>query len=149
MERGRRASAQTGLRAVLDTNVYLSAFYYPNGVPARIFEAGILQAYQRIVSPDIIEEYARISREKFGVEEEKIEQDKKMIVHGAVTIRVSVIPFAVPDDEDDNRIVACAMEGKAGVIVSGDKDLLRLREYEGIVIVRPVDFLRMLGEDLK
>jgi len=43
-------------------------------------------------------------------------------------------------------VVACAIAGKADVVVSGDKDLLRLGEYEGIAIVRPVDFLRMIGK---
>lgn len=146
MKKDARVGLKTGLRAVLDTNVYLSAFYYPNGIPAKIFEAGILKMYQRVVSPAIIEEYARISRKKFGAVEEEIEQDKKMMAHGAAMVKPSFLPRAVPDDEDDNRIIACAIAGKADVVVSGDKDLLRLGEYEGIAIVRPVDFLRILGE---
>ena len=50
------------------------------------------------------------------------------------------------NDPDDNHILACAKSGRADVIVSGDKrHLLPLKEYEGMPIVRPVDFLRMLG----
>lgn len=144
MRSDRRERLQTGLKAVLDTNVYLSAFNAPNGIPAKIFEKGILGAYQRIVSPVIIEEYARISRGKFGIVDQKIEQDKRVIVHGATIVKPRFIPNAVPNDADDNHIVACALEGNAAVIVSGDKDLLRLGEYDGIAIVRPVDFLRMI-----
>lgn len=145
MKQGKHGSAKTGLRVVLDTNVYLSAFRYPNGVPARIFEAGIFRIYERIISPAIIEEYARISREKFKTADEKIERDKKVITHGARLVKPDFVPQAVPDDEDDNQIVACALAGKANLIVSGDKDLLRLKEYEGIPIVRPMDFLRTMG----
>lgn len=146
MRHGRHGSAKTGLRVVLDTNVYLSAFRYPNGIPAQIFEAGIFHLYERIISPAIIEEYARISREKFKTADEKIERDKKSIIHGARLVKPDFVPQAVPDDEDDNHIVACALAGKASLIVSGDKDLLRLKEYEGITIVRPMDFLRALGK---
>ena len=51
---------------------------------------------------------------------------------------------ALPSD-DDNHIIACAVSGRADVIVSGDRDLLRLKAYEGIPIVRPMDFVRMVG----
>jgi predicted nucleic acid-binding protein len=51
----------------------------------------------------------------------------------------------IADDPDDNRILECAVEGNADVIVSGDRALLRLNSYQGIPIVRPVDFLRTLG----
>lgn len=146
MKKDTRVGVKTGLRAVLDTNVYLSAFYHPNGIPAKIFEAGILKIYERIVSPAIIEEYARISRKKFGAVEEEIEQDKKMITHGAVVVKPDFIPSAVSHDENDNNIIACAITGKADVVVSGDRDLLRLKEFEEIAIVRPVDFLRIIGK---
>jgi predicted nucleic acid-binding protein len=39
----------------------------------------------------------------------------------------------------------CAVEGKADVIVSGDHHLRDLKSYQGIPIVRPIDFLRTLG----
>ena len=51
----------------------------------------------------------------------------------------------IADDPDDDHILACAREGRADIIVSGNKHLLQLKEYEGIVIERPVDFLRTLG----
>ena len=48
-------------------------------------------------------------------------------------------------DPDDNRILECAVEGQAHLIVSGDRDLRRLKIYQGIPIVTPTDFLRTLG----
>jgi predicted nucleic acid-binding protein len=42
---------------------------------------------------------------------------------------------AVPDDPDDNRVLECAVAGKADFIVSGDRHLLRIGSYEGIAIV--------------
>ena len=60
-------------------------------------------------------------------------------------MRPTTIPDVLPDDPDDNHIIACAVSGRADVIVSGDRDLLRLKAYEGIPIVRPMDFVRMVG----
>lgn len=82
MRHGRHGSVKTGLRVVLDTNVYLSAFRYPNGIPAQIFEAGIFHLYERIISPAIIEEYARISREKFKQRMRKLSVIKRLLFTG-------------------------------------------------------------------
>jgi predicted nucleic acid-binding protein len=50
---------------------------------------------------------------------------------------------AVLEDGPDNRILECAIEAGADLIVTGDRHLLKLREFEGIAIVRLRDFLRM------
>lgn len=58
-----------------------------------------------------------------------------VLVPGIVTVN------AVFDDPDDDIIIACALEAKADAIISGDQHLLSLRSYQGIPIVRAVDFL--------
>jgi uncharacterized protein len=59
-----------------------------------------------------------------------------------------VVPQTIPDvikeDLDDNHILACALAGKANLIVSRDLDLLRLKRYEGIGFMSPIDFLHTL-----
>ena len=50
---------------------------------------------------------------------------------------------AVPRDPDDNMALECAIEGKAQYIVTGDKDLLVLKMFRDIQIVRASDFLRV------
>ena len=50
----------------------------------------------------------------------------------------------IVEDEPDNRVLECAVAGKADLIVSGDLDLRRLKSFQGIAIVRPVDLLRTL-----
>jgi uncharacterized protein len=52
---------------------------------------------------------------------------------------------AVPDDPDDNRVLECAVAGKADVIVSGDRHFLRLGSHAGIVIVTARQFLESAG----
>ena len=47
----------------------------------------------------------------------------------------------IPEDPDNNRILECALEGKAMFIISKDRHLLKLREFKGIKIVTPSEFL--------
>ena len=50
-------------------------------------------------------------------------------------------PSVVTADPEDNRVLECAVEGGADVIVSGDRDLLALGRYAGIPVCRPQEFL--------
>ena len=52
-------------------------------------------------------------------------------------------PLHVIEDEADNRILECAVTGRADLIVSGDRHLSRLKSFHGIEIIRPVDFQRI------
>jgi predicted nucleic acid-binding protein len=51
----------------------------------------------------------------------------------------------IRDDPEDNRVLECAVGGNANFIVSGDKHLLAIKEYLGIVILSPAEFLRLLA----
>jgi uncharacterized protein len=52
---------------------------------------------------------------------------------------------AVPDDPDDDHLLATALEGRAAFVVTGDRHALVLGEYEGVRIVTPAEFLKVLG----
>ena len=52
-------------------------------------------------------------------------------------------PGASRDPKDD-KFLACAVEGEAAYLVSGDEDLLSLKHFQGISIVRPADFVRLV-----
>jgi uncharacterized protein len=65
------------------------------------------------------------------------------IIFPRITLQVS------KEDPPDNRILECAVEGKADLMVSGNRHLLRLKSYQGIPIVRPIDFLHTLGVSTK
>lgn len=129
------------MRAVFDTNVYV-AFLAPGGEAER----ALLRAYRRqvelFISLPILTEIAGVLRGKFGVSEAAITPVLRVIVRVAVVVRPRRRVSAL-EDEPDNRILECAAEATADLIVTGDRDLLRLREFEGIAIVRLADFLRM------
>jgi predicted nucleic acid-binding protein len=52
----------------------------------------------------------------------------------------------VARDPEDDKLLACAVEGRADYLVSGDKDLLVLQEYAGVQVISPAQFVKILGE---
>jgi putative PIN family toxin of toxin-antitoxin system len=133
------------LHVVLDTNVLVSAFSNPEGKLATLWLLARERKYQILISPFIVSEMARILRQRFYWKDHAIQERIRSLIHIAQLIIPRHIPDAVPTDPDDNHIIACALEGHADLIVSGDCDLLNLGEYKGIPIVRPADFLRTVN----
>jgi putative PIN family toxin of toxin-antitoxin system len=132
------------LRVVLDTNVLISALHFPDGALAGLWPA-LNERARLILSPAIVAELAGKLRDRFGWDEGELQRLLRALVRRAELVRPSTIPDAVAGDPDDNHIIACAIAGRADLIVSGDRDLLRLKTYAGIPIVRPMDFVRMVG----
>ncbi|MEI2779828.1 MAG: putative toxin-antitoxin system toxin component, PIN family [Candidatus Competibacter sp.] len=137
----------TGLRATLDTNVYLSVFAFPEPKIFDVWRLAREGRYTVVISPFIVREFMETLRDKFGVSEASREHIKRRVLRRAEIVQPKTVPSVIADDPDDDHILACAVAGKADILVSGNKHLLRLKEYEGIPIVRPRDFLRTLGSD--
>jgi uncharacterized protein len=135
----------SGLRVVLDTNVFISIFSHSHSVLFPIWQHAIHRHYVLLISPAIIREIAAVLRRKFRWEEPRILVHLKLITHVGELVTPRVTIEAVSNDPADNRILECAIAGDATLIVSGDRHLLRLGNYEGIPIVRPIDFLRTIG----
>ncbi len=138
------AAKSGGLRVVLDTNVYFSAFSHPQGVPFQIWSHGVSRHYALIVSPAIMREVADVLRKDLAWPEAKIVVHLKLIAQAAEIITPTIVLEVIADDPDDDRILECAVAGRADLIVSGDRHLTRLKAHQGIGIARPADFLRTL-----
>lgn len=140
MSTGNRKNPPTGLRVVLDTNAYISALNFPESFSVDLIEEAQRRTYQLIVSPFIVNEVADILR-RFNWNE----HDLKMIARCSEIVVPQTVPAVINEDAPDNQVLACALAGKANLIVSHDLDLLRLKTYEGIGIISPIDFLNTLG----
>jgi putative PIN family toxin of toxin-antitoxin system len=127
------------VKAVFDTNIFISAFLFPQGTPAKIYLLAIRKKFQLCSSPAIMAEVANKLRSKFQVEEEDIVDLLKQVARLAVIVKPKIeIDLVV--DKPDNKVLECAVEAKADLIVSGDHHLLNLREFQGIRIIRATDF---------
>jgi hypothetical protein len=138
-------SGQVKLKAVVDTNVYISVFLYPQRPIFQILRQAGKGHYRLLTSPAIIQELGRVMREYFGVEEKERVRRLKQLVAIADVITPHITLDVIKEDPSDNRILECAVAGQADIIVSGNRHLLKLKSYQGIPIVRPLDFLRTLG----
>ena len=132
-----------GLRVVLDTNVYISAFSYQYGAPFGTWLQAIEGRYALLISPPIVAEIAGVLRRKLLWHDARIIRVVKFISRVAEIVTPKA-PLRVIEDEADNRILECAITGRADLIVSGDRHLSRLKSFRGIGIIRPVDFHRIL-----
>ncbi len=93
-----------------------------------------------LLSQLIIDEVVRVLKRK-GLSASRLAEALEYITVTAVIIAPTESLNAVPDDPDDNKILECAVAGKANVIVTGDKHLLKLKQYEGIRIIKVSELL--------
>jgi len=133
------------LRAVVDTNVYISAFLYPDRPIFQIVHQAARRRYHLLSSPAIIREVGRVMREDLDWEVTERIRHLKTLAKTAEIVIPRLTLDVIREDPPDNRILECAVEGRANLIVSGDRHLRRLKVYQSIPIVRPIDFLRTLG----
>jgi len=132
------------VKVVLDTNIYISAILFGRK-PEEIRKLSQEGKIELLVSEAIIAEVAEVLRKKFDWESWQISQVIDEIRETAILVIPRQTLSVIKKDEDDNRILECAVEGKAHYIISGDKrHLLPLKEYQGIKILSPAEFLRKM-----
>lgn len=138
--------SETTLRAVLDTNLIVSYLLTQGDTLSRIIDHWEQADFVVVISPEMIEELSdvlkrpRLQRYMTADPQALLEIIQNDAEHTAGEIQLS----GICRDPKDDMFIACAVEGNAGIIVSGDSDLLDLREYRGIKIMRPVQFVELL-----
>lgn len=133
-------------RITLDTNVVVSALI-SEGTSRQVVELARSGAVTLILSPFILEETADVLRAKMGWDEGRIRTALEMIRGFSTLIRPKENLSVVKEDEQDNRIVECAVFGQAAFLVSGDKHILSLGEYRGNRFLSPRDLLEALRDE--
>ncbi len=132
-------------KAVFDTNVYISAIAF-GGIPEELLylARGPRRQFQLFASHDIIKEIIRVLiSEKFDFTQEEI-ADVIASIEDFADIIEPGIKLSVIKHKPDNRILECAVKAKADYIVSGDKHLRALKEYEGTRSITPAQLLKLL-----
>jgi putative PIN family toxin of toxin-antitoxin system len=138
------------LRVVLDANVFVSAYIQPDGTPGRIIQAFLRDsAFDLVLTEVIIDEvlealaYPKVQKAARSKIDPELWFEDLVVLSLYVTGDLEM--RRVSKDPDDDKYLAGAVEGRAEFLVTGDVDLLRLREYEGIQIVTPRAFLDRLN----
>jgi uncharacterized protein len=96
-----------------------------------------------MVSDAILDEMADVLPRKFNFSLEAVEEARRRIQAMAKTVTPAVRLDVIKEDPPDDRVLECAVSSGADYIVTGDKDLLRLGQYDAIPIVSVADFLEL------
>ena len=133
------------MRAVLDTNVVMSAIFF-GGTPMKIVRAAFSKKVQLVASRAVMSEYREVA-ERLHEQFPSVNYRRPLsILESKVTmVRPAALGQTVCRDPDDDAIIACALGGKAKVICSGDGDLLALNGFRGLEIMAPSDFCQQMG----
>ncbi len=128
------------MRIVLDTNVLISALFW-NGNERILLDKCRTKEHEMVLSPYILEELGRVLDLKFSLPKDKIADYSQDLILISRFVIPSKDIHIIEEDPTDNMILECAVGGNADLIISGDKHLLNLEEYEGIKILNTRDFL--------
>lgn len=131
------------MKVVLDTNVLISATLW-TGSANKTLLLLIEKGARLYTSRAILGEYAKIVRREFPQVVEKLPKLMENILSFSTMTEPSVKLNVVKADPDDNRIIECAVASQAEFILTYDKHLLKLKEYEGMKILTPENMRRML-----
>ena len=128
---------------VIDTNVFISAFYLPESKPAGVVLLARRKTILNVISPPILKEVERIIKKKLLWDNAKTQNAVRRIKNFSEEVHPQE-RLAIIADDPDNRILECAVVGQADFIISGDKHLLNLKNFQGINVVTPAEFLEAI-----
>jgi len=125
---------------ILDTNIFISAVLY-KGTPLKILQLCISEEKIEIaISPELLAELIAKLKYKFGLKNQTLESLKNML-ENSVSNFLPEYTTKICRDDSDNKIIDLAIYANAGFIITGDKDLLELKNYKGIKIITASEFL--------
>ncbi|MBI5875222.1 MAG: putative toxin-antitoxin system toxin component, PIN family [Deltaproteobacteria bacterium] len=138
------------IRAVIDTNIFISGIISPKGSPRKLLELARKGTFKAVSSISINREILDVLHRnyiysKYGLNEDIVDDIASFLYEGTVLTEDSYSISKIRKDPADNKFIECAIEGEADYIVSGDEHLLSLKHYKGIQIISAKDFLKLPG----
>ena len=126
------------MRVFLDTNVLVSAFA-TRGLCADVLRH-VLADHELLVGEVVLTELRRVLRAKVKLNREAIDAIDRLLRDQTVVARPAKPSALDIPDKSDRWILASAIAGAADVLVTGDRDLLRIRNRAGLKLVDPRGF---------
>ena len=128
------------MKVVFDTNIFISAFII-SGSQAEKAVLRIIEGRDvLLLSKGILDEVLTVLSTKFSRDKEEISRVAVILSEMAEWVEPSE-KIKVLHDDPDNRILECAVDGNSDTIVTGDKELLKLREYKKTRIISLKEYL--------
>lgn len=131
--------------AVFDTNILISALLSSNGTPFRCLALAKTGQVESVTCQDILDEFSEKLVTKFKFSEAMAQAAASEVQSFSRAVKIAKTLKAVPNDPDDDMVVECALLSRATHIVTGDKHLLSLTNYQDVAIVKAIDFLALIS----
>jgi len=129
------------MKAILDTNVLISAYVFPGGRPEAVYRLALEGQLEIGTSRTLLAELGRVLGQKFGWMPDRVEAAVAQVARIAAVVEPSETVQVVTADPADDRVLEAARAFGADVIVSGDRHLLDLGSWSEIVIISPAEFI--------
>ena len=130
------------MRVVFDTNIFISALVFPGGQAQQALHRIIDGKDHLFISNPLIHELLEVLARKFGRDREELSRVAVFVADLGEMVQPRT-KIRVLEDEADNRILECAVAGKAEVIVTGDRAMLRHGQHGQIQIISLKSYLTL------
>lgn len=134
---------------VLDTNIVVSALVW-GGTPYRLLQAAVDGEIELATSPALIDELRDVlSRShlapRLAARQSSVPPAIDLYSQPAIHVWPLASPRIVPNDPDDDHVIACAIASGATLVVSGDADLLAIGRHQLVEIVNAAEAVRRIA----
>ena len=126
------------MRVILDTNVILAAFA-GRGLANAVFEL-CLDKHEIIISEHILLELQNNLQKKLKMPKDKVQRIIEYLKEICIIRSYKRLDKAICRDPDDVKILGLSEVAKPDYIITGDSDLLTLKEFNSIPIITPREF---------
>lgn len=130
------------MKIVIDTNVVISGIFF-GGFPRKILEAVVNNKVDAYANTKIIKEYSDIVKEMIVDKGGKLDENILSPFIEKLNLVKPVSKIKISRDKEDDKFIECAIDSKALYVVSGDKDLLDIVEFQNISIITAKDFYNL------
>jgi len=137
------AESKSKPKVVIDTNVFVSGLTF-KGKPREVLDLIWRGDIEACISSFIFKELEETLKKDFSWDRDQIKHTIEKIKAKTILIQPKNKVSVIKENDDDNRILECAIEGRVQYLISGDrKHLLPLKEYQGTKILSPAEFLKI------
>lgn len=127
------------MKIVVDTNVVISGVFF-GGAPGEVLKAIVSNKVTACATKQIVEEYIEIVNEMISRKQGNLNNNVLLTLIESLEMIKPKTHIEISRDPDDDKFIECAKDAEALYIVSGDKDLLVIKQYENIKIITAKEF---------
>jgi len=127
-------NSPNNLRVVFDTNIYIAALLKP-GLADLILLKANRKEFDLIISQEIINELKNKLIQKFHFPQKEIKQFATDLKNFSQIVKIDKTLNVIKNDPADNFILETAVAGRANLIITLDRHLLKLKKYQNIGII--------------